>query len=432
MAIMSKRKKLYKRILVSIAVFIAIAITFTVIVNIKVANTTESRIYGNVDSIPHNKVGLLLGTNPLYKSGRPNTYFTNRIRIAAELYHAGKIDYILASGDNHTRLYDEPSAMRDSLMAHGIPENRIILDFAGFRTLDSVVRAKEVFGCDSLTIISQADHCARALYIADANGIEAFAIAAPMRAGRWVRVRLAIREWLARDKMMLDLWLGKRPHFLGEKIEIPNVPVQKSYSANDGSTLTIDNRINSGPRVNISLFRLTDIEGGIAKISDGTLTFTATDAAGQPIGGRITFEGDTAHLTFTESSWEYLPKGTTYTFVRGAKVDYEPANPIGGRTYSGSGKGGGLATNVTIKFGKDGKCQCTSDFYQAFTSPVTVDGTYAISYDNVEVRCQPNGFDTPIVWNLEIMDDGQGLGFNLSDTSEEGSIGTDWLQLTVQ
>ena len=201
---------------------------------------------------------------------------------------------------------------------------------------------------------------------------------------------------------------------------------------NDGSTLTIDNRTNSGPRVNISLFRLTDIEGGIAKISDGILTFTATDAAGQPIGGRITFDGDTAHLTFTESSWEYLPKGTTYTFVRGAKVDYEPANPIGGRTYSGSGKGGGLATNVTIKFGKDGKCQCTSDFYQAFTSPVTVDGTYSINYDNVEVRCQPKGFDTPIVWNLEIMDDGQGLGLNLSDTSEEGSIGTDWLQLTVQ
>jgi len=136
---------------------------------------------------------------------------------------------------------------------------------------------------------------------------------------------------------------------------------------NDGSTLTIDNRTNSGPRVNISLFRLTDIDGGMAKISDGALTFTATDAAGQPIGGRITFDCDTAHLTFTESSWEYLPKGTTYSFVRGAKVNYQPANPIGGRTYIGLGKGGGLATNVTIKFDKNGRCQCTSDLYQAFT-----------------------------------------------------------------
>lgn len=201
---------------------------------------------------------------------------------------------------------------------------------------------------------------------------------------------------------------------------------------NDGSTLTIDNHTNSGLSVKISLFRLTDIDDGIGEMSDGAITFTATDAAGQPIGGRITFEGDTAHLTFTESTWEYLPKGTAYTFVRGAKVDYQPANPIGGKTYTGSGKGGGLATNVTIRFDKNGRCQCTSDFYQAFTQPITVDGTYSIKSDIVEVRCQPSGFDEPIVWNLEIMDDGQGLGFNISDSSEEGSMGTDWLQLKVE
>ena len=241
MAKINKWKELYKRILLSTAVLIVIVFAFTLIVNIKVAKATEDRIYENVDSIPHNKVGLLLGTNPLNRIGRPNTYFTNRIRIAAELYHAGKIDYILASGDNHTRMYDEPTAMRDSLIAHGIPENRIILDYAGFRTLDSVVRAKEVFGCDSITIISQADHCARALYLAEANGMDAFAIAAPLRAGRWVRIRLAIREWLARDKMMLDLWMGKRPHFLGEKVEIPNMPLQKSYSTNDKLKMVVVN-----------------------------------------------------------------------------------------------------------------------------------------------------------------------------------------------
>ena len=152
--------------------------------------------------------------------GRPNTYFTNRIHTAAGLFHAGKIEYIIASGDNHTRRYDEPTAMRDSLKAHGVPSDRIVLDYAGFRTLDSVIRAKEVFGCDSITVISQADHNARALYIAEANGIEAVAVSAPLRAGRWVRTRLALREWLARDKMMLDIWSGKQPHFLGEKIQI--------------------------------------------------------------------------------------------------------------------------------------------------------------------------------------------------------------------
>lgn len=198
-------------------------VAFTVYVNVMVEQAAEGRIFTSVDSMPHNRVALLLGTNPLNRLGRPNTYFTNRIMTAAALYRAGKIDFIIASGDNHTKKYDEPTAMRDSLMAHGVPEDRIILDFAGFRTLDSVVRAAEVFGCDSLTIISQADHSARALYLAEFNGIDAVAVSAPLRAGRWVRIRLALREWLARDKMMLDIWFGKRPHFLGDKIRIPDV-----------------------------------------------------------------------------------------------------------------------------------------------------------------------------------------------------------------
>ena len=236
--------KSYKRILLGLVTLFGLLAIFTLIVNIKVASTVNGRIYDCVDSIPHNKVALLLGTNPLNRLGRPNTYFTNRIKIAAELFHAGKVDYILASGDNHIESYDEPTEMRDSLIARGVPEGRIILDFAGFRTLDSVIRAKEVFGCDSLTIISQSDHCERALYLAEANGITAVSISAPIRAGRWVRVRLTFREWLARDKMMLDLWFGKQPHFLGEKIIIPEPMKQKSYSTNDGLTMSIVNLDN--------------------------------------------------------------------------------------------------------------------------------------------------------------------------------------------
>ncbi len=230
---------LIKRITLSLVAFLLLVIIFTVYANVKVERAAEGKIYTSVDSIPHNKVALLLGTNPLNKWGRPNSYFTNRIKTASELYKAGKVDYIIASGDNHTKDYDEPTAMRDSLMAHGVPEDRIILDFAGFRTLDSVVRAKEIFGCDSLTIISQADHNARALYLAEANGIEAVAVSAPLRAGRWVRTRLAIREWLARDKMMLDIWFGKQPHFLGERIEIPDLMPQKSYATAEGMTMRI-------------------------------------------------------------------------------------------------------------------------------------------------------------------------------------------------
>lgn len=235
----TKSKIMIRRIVLSLCAFLLLIIAFTVYANVRVVRAAESRIFTSVDSIPHNKVALLLGTNPLNRWGRPNSYFINRINTAAELYHAGKVDFIIASGDNHTKEYDESTAMRDSLMAHGVPEDRIILDFAGFRTLDSVVRAKEVFGCDSLTIISQEDHNARALYLAEANGINAVAISAPLRAGRWVRTRLALREWLARDKMLLDIWFGKRPHFLGEKIEIPEILKQESYSTAEGMMMRI-------------------------------------------------------------------------------------------------------------------------------------------------------------------------------------------------
>lgn len=218
---MIRTRRLISRIALGLGGLLLVVVAFTVYANVRVEKAAAGRIYTDVDSIPHNRVGLLLGTNPMNRLGRPNSYFINRINTAVKLFHAGKIDYIIASGDNHTRGYDEPTAMRDSLMAHGVPEERIVPDYAGFRTLDSVVRAKEVFGCDSLTIISQSDHNARALYLAEANGIEAVAVSAPLRAGRWVRTRLALREWLARDKMMLDVWTGKQPHFLGEKIEIP-------------------------------------------------------------------------------------------------------------------------------------------------------------------------------------------------------------------
>ncbi len=203
-----------KRIMSGLCIFSILSVVFTVIVNYKVQRYAETKIYNNIDSVPYRPVGLLLGTIPINRDGDPNAYFTSRIDTAAKLYHAGKVDTIIASGDNHIRDYDEPSAMRDSLMAHGVPENRIVLDYAGFRTLDSVVRAKKVFGSDYLVIISQADHCARALYLADANAMDAVAISAPVETGFLVRIRLTLREWLARDKMMLDIYIGKQPHFL--------------------------------------------------------------------------------------------------------------------------------------------------------------------------------------------------------------------------
>lgn len=188
--------------------------------DIAVKATTHGRTYDNVSDIPHNRVGLLLGTNSTTPRGTHNYYYTHRINAAAELFHAGKVDYLLISGDNSSKHYDEPTMMRDSLLLHGVPADRIVLDYAGFRTLDSVVRAKEVFGQSSFTIISQKFHNERALVQARHYGIDAIAYNADdvILGYPWIKVQC--RERLARVKLYLDLLTGKQPKFLGEKVNI--------------------------------------------------------------------------------------------------------------------------------------------------------------------------------------------------------------------
>lgn len=211
------RKRLIKCILIwGIVAVVAVVAVCDIAVRLNARNV----IYDDIAAIPHNKVGLLLGTAPVTPQGEHNYYFDYRIEAATALFNAGKVDYILVSGDNHVKTYDEATCMRDSLMAHGVPENRIVLDYAGFRTLDSVVRAKEIFGQDSLTIISQQFHNERAVYLAEHSGMAVVAYNAKdvTRNDKWLKIHT--RELLARVKMFIDLAINKQPHFLGEKIEI--------------------------------------------------------------------------------------------------------------------------------------------------------------------------------------------------------------------
>ena len=184
-----------------------------------VAKTVSDKVFNSTIEIQNNKVGLILGTGKILSNGQINLYYKYRIEAAIELYEAGKIDYILVSGDNSTKDYDEPSTIKEDLIKKGIPSSKIFLDYAGFRTLDSVVRCKEIFGQYSITIISQEFHNKRAIYIAKWNDIEAVGFNA-----KDVNVhygfKTMLRERFARVKMVLDLIFGKKPKFLGEKIEI--------------------------------------------------------------------------------------------------------------------------------------------------------------------------------------------------------------------
>jgi SanA protein len=186
-----------------------------------VSSSANHRLYSDIEKVPYNRVGLLLGTSKYSVGGTINQYYQFRIDAAVALFRAGKIDYIIVSGDNRHESYNEPREMRRNLLEAGVPEDRIILDFAGFRTLDSVIRSKEVFGQQSITIISQAFHIERAIYIAVRNDIDAIGFAAKDVSNVWVYSNF-IREYLARVKLMLDIYVfDTQPKFLGEKIEIP-------------------------------------------------------------------------------------------------------------------------------------------------------------------------------------------------------------------
>ena len=184
-----------------------------------IENATIDRTYWNLKEVPKNKVGLVLGTSNRLVGGGPNPYYTNRIKATLELYKAGKIDFVLVSGDNGSQYYNEPNVFKKDLVKGGIPAERIFLDYAGFRTLDSMVRAKAIFGLEDVTIISQKFHNERAIYLAEKKGLHAIGFNADgISLNQGLKVQ--IREYFARVKVFIDLALNTQPKFFGEKIEI--------------------------------------------------------------------------------------------------------------------------------------------------------------------------------------------------------------------
>ncbi len=184
-----------------------------------IQNATNNSVYDDVNFIPANRVGLLLGTSKLLSNGKPNQYFTNRIDATVRLINAGKIKFVVISGDNRRKDYNEPQDMKDALMNRGLPENRIFLDYAGFRTYDSVYRINAIFGQNSFTIISQEFHNRRALYIAQSLKLSAVGYNAK-DVSKYFGFKTKVRETFSRVKMFIDLAFGKKPKFLGEKIKI--------------------------------------------------------------------------------------------------------------------------------------------------------------------------------------------------------------------
>lgn len=205
-------------VLYSLLIVLVLVILFS---NYHIITSTSDYIYHSTDSLPYNRVGLVLGTSQYLRGGGTNPYFRYRIDAAERLYRAGKIDYFIVSGDNSAHSYNEPQVMQAALEERGVPSGHIFADYAGFRTLDSVVRCKEVFGQKSVTIVTQEFHGRRAVFIARHKGLDAVAFAAgnvPAEFGG----KVMIRELFAKVKAVLDVYIFRTgPRFLGEPIHIP-------------------------------------------------------------------------------------------------------------------------------------------------------------------------------------------------------------------
>ena len=212
-----KRLKIFSIIASIICFLFVISVTW---VNVTITKAGNEYCFNSIDSITHNHCALVLGTSKYLWNGKRNLYYTNRIKAAVELYNHNKIDFIIVSGDNRNRNYNEPITMYNDLIAAGIPNKKIILDYAGFRTLDSVVRGKEVFGQEKFTIVSQAFHNQRAVYIARKKGIKAIAFNTEDEPGG-MAFKVQMREIAARMLVVFDMITSKRPHFLGERVVIP-------------------------------------------------------------------------------------------------------------------------------------------------------------------------------------------------------------------
>ena len=214
-----RTKKIIKRIVGIILLIILVLGIVIAFANWKIPHDTKNYIYNNADSIPGQKAALVLGT-ARYIGNRQNPYFAYRIQAAKELYEAGKVKAFVVSGDNRTKNYNEAQDMREALVEAGVPDSIIHMDYAGLRTLDSVVRMSKIFGQDSFIIVSQKFHNERAIFIARQKGLDAYGYnAKDLRLSKW-SFKTKIREVFARVKAFVDIVTNKQPRHLGEPINI--------------------------------------------------------------------------------------------------------------------------------------------------------------------------------------------------------------------
>ena len=203
-----------------LALCFLLIVAFVAAANLWMVHAARPYIYADVATVPRNEVALVLGTGPFTAKGNTNLHFVVRVTAAAALLKSGKVKHLLLSGDNHIRGYDEPTEMKNALLKLGVPESAMTLDYAGLRTLDSMERARKIFGQTKLTIITEDFHAARSVFLARHFGIEPVLFCAEKLPPMWTR-NMRVREMAARVWALFDVYVWRRgARHLGEQIQI--------------------------------------------------------------------------------------------------------------------------------------------------------------------------------------------------------------------
>lgn len=221
-------KKIFKKVLVIFAVCTGVfLLTAAVVAGCYFTVESYGKYVLPLEALPQCHTAVVMGCSPTVRNGRfRNSYFVSRMKGAAELYHSGKVKTLLLSGDNHIKEYNEPHEMRKALVALKVPDEAIYCDYAGFRTLDSVLRAQMVFGQRKFIVLSQTFHCQRAIYLARHSGIECYGCAADVRLDmRWT-LRRYLRETAARVVAVCDVLFDRQPKFYGAQVDM-HIPQKK-------------------------------------------------------------------------------------------------------------------------------------------------------------------------------------------------------------
>jgi SanA protein len=176
---------------------------------------TDGSVY-NLENIPSKAVVLVPGAG-LNAVGGPSAPLKDRLDAAIQLYRDGKVEKLLLSGDNSSIHYNEPGAMQTYAIEAGIPEDDLVLDYAGRRTYDSCYRARHIFGLDELIVVTQAYHLPRAIFLCENLGLDVAGI--PVEQSRYIRSRYLfwnIREVFASMIAWTDVFITKPLPILGE------------------------------------------------------------------------------------------------------------------------------------------------------------------------------------------------------------------------